>query len=288
MLPSNSPVPDACGNANEMPPSNLAVDASESPCIPRVGSDESEESAPKVEEKEDSNNDTSPDVLGKHPTEVMFFRFLHAELRKSIHFFDRACEEYRIRATRLKEGTAILKRSGHALVDDKWLVIARAAFKVYRDLVLLETYAIMTYCGFSKILKKHDKMTGRTTRAAFMKSMVSKANFSDTAQLQEMIQMSLEKYREASMELEKAGRTNLQEDERLFINLIAQINEDVLVTDAEDTPVGCGQRKLSIDIRLPTKQESTSSQTTSIERCEPLIEKHDSVDESERKRPKLA
>lgn len=284
MLPSNSPVPDACGNANEKQPLNLPVSTSESPSIARVGSDISEENTQKIAiktgEQEESGSGTSsaPDVLGKQPTEVMFFKFLHAELRKSIHFFDRTCEEYRIRANRLKEGTIILKRSGYALVDDKWLVMARAAFKVYRDLVLLETYAIMTYCGFSKILKKHDKMTGRTTRAAFMNSMVCKANFSDTAQLQDLIQMSLLKYKEASIELEKSGRTDLQEDERLFINLISQINEDVLVTDAEDAPMGVGQRKLSIDL-FTVKQEAPSDQTS--------IKRPVQTDESESKRLKL-
>ncbi len=262
---------------------NLPSFARESPRLARVTSDSSEEInrriAAHTEEDGKNGGHSSPDVLGKHPTEVKFFKFLHSELRKSIHFYGRTCEEYRIRANRLKEGTVILKRSGFSLVEDKWLVMARAAFKVYRDLVLLETYAIMTYCGFSKILKKHDKMTGRNTRAAFMNTMVSKANFSDTAPLQGMIQMSLLKYKEASIELEKAGRSNLQEDERLFINLIAQINEDVLVTDAEDAPIGSNQRKLSFDIST-INPESSSTQTS--------IETSEKIADSERKRPRFA
>lgn len=35
-----------------------------------------------------------------------------------------------------------------------------ACVKLYKDLLLLENFAIMNYCGFSKILKKHDKVTG--------------------------------------------------------------------------------------------------------------------------------
>lgn len=35
-----------------------------------------------------------------------------------------------------------------------------ACVKLYKDLLLLENFAIMNYCGFSKILKKHDKLTG--------------------------------------------------------------------------------------------------------------------------------
>lgn len=286
MRPSNSPVSDASGNSNGRQPANLSLSAIESSIIARVESDLSEEDSRKpvseATKKEEAENGTSslPDVLGKQPTEVMFFKCLHNELRKAIHFFDRTCEEYQIRANRLREGTKILKMSGYALVGDKWLVMARAAFKVYRDLVLLETYAIMTYCGFSKILKKHDKLTGRNTRAAFMRSMVSKANFSDTAQLQGMIQMSQLKYKEASIELEKAGRTNLQEDERLFINLIAQINEDVLeMADEEGTPVSTGRETLSVDF-FKVKQGSLLDQTA--------MKKYDQENEPERKRSKFS
>ena len=32
--------------------------------------------------------------------------------------------------------------------------------KFYTDLLLLENFAVMNYCGFGKILKKHDKVTG--------------------------------------------------------------------------------------------------------------------------------
>ena len=38
--------------------------------------------------------------------------------------------------------------------------LLRATVKFYTDVLLLENFAIMNYCGFSKILKKHDKLTG--------------------------------------------------------------------------------------------------------------------------------
>lgn len=37
---------------------------------------------------------------------------------------------------------------------------ALAARSLYKDLMMLENFAIMTFCAFSKILKKHDKNTG--------------------------------------------------------------------------------------------------------------------------------
>ena len=40
------------------------------------------------------------------------------------------------------------------------------------DLLMLENYAVLNYCGLSKILKKHDKCTGFVTREKFMMNMV--------------------------------------------------------------------------------------------------------------------
>lgn len=73
-----------------------------------------------------------------------------------------------------------------------------ACVKFYKDVLLLENYAIMNYCGFSKILKKHDKRTGYvlssisnkvwqtsyliiffrfSTRDAYLTKVVSQENF---------------------------------------------------------------------------------------------------------------
>ena len=41
-----------------------------------------------------------------------------------------------------------------------WTRLLMACVKFYKDVLLIENYAIMNYCGFSKILKKHDKLTG--------------------------------------------------------------------------------------------------------------------------------
>ena len=37
---------------------------------------------------------------------------------------------------------------------------------------MLENYAVLNFCGLSKILKKHDKSTGFVTREKFMMNMV--------------------------------------------------------------------------------------------------------------------
>ena len=146
-------------------------------------------------------------------------------------------EEYSIRVERLHQGYEVFQRPGILLTTDPWSCLARSSFKIYKELLLLECYATMQFCAFSKILKKHDKVTGRSTRNAFMEAMVHGANFSNTARLQEMIQSCHERYNEASAQLEGAGRQNLQEDERLFINMVSQINNDVLtIAHSEGVP----------------------------------------------------
>ena len=174
------------------------------------------------------------DVLGNHPIEVAFFRFLHSELQKSIRFYDRIQQEYTIRVERLVGGSEILQDPDSILVRDRWSVLARSAYNVYKDLLLLQNYAIMTYCSFSKILKKHDKMTNRTTRSAFMTSMVDSANFADTSRLEQMVQSCEEVYNDASARLFMEGRAVLGEDERLFLNMVSQMNNEAVVAAEEE------------------------------------------------------
>ena len=106
--------------------------------------------------------------------------------------------------------------------------------------MLLETYAIMTYCSFSKILKKHDKVSGHNTREPYMSQVVQPANFSHYPELLQMIETMQELYEQVSEEVVKqqGGKpSQLYEDERLFIHMIQQLNEQVLSTedDQDDT-----------------------------------------------------
>ena len=41
----------------------------------------------------------------------------------------------------------------------------RVLCRFYRDALMLENFAIMNYCAFSKILKKHDKVRKPTSRS---------------------------------------------------------------------------------------------------------------------------
>ena len=153
-----------------------------------------------------------------------------------------------------------MKHYTAVVVQDRFYVLARSAFNLYKDLLLLEIYAIMTYCAFSKILKKHDKVTGRNTRSAFMDSMVSGANFSDTSQLQQMIRECEERYNEASSHLQQAGKKALQEDEFLFLEMVSQMNKDAVVVAQEEGAPAVTRRAAYEKVAF--SQEVKSEETT--------------------------
>jgi hypothetical protein len=168
------------------------------------------------------------DSIGKSPGEIAFFKLLHAEYKKASHFFDKAQQEFTIREERVSEGMEIMKQPNSIMVNEKWSLLAKSIYRLYKDLLLLETFAIMTYCSFSKILKKHDKVTGYDTRNAFMANIVNKANFTRYPKVMEMIGRCERLYGEVSDQLLREGKEGLYEDERLFINMIHRLNEQAL------------------------------------------------------------
>jgi len=181
--------------------------------------------------------------MSRNPGEVAFFKLLNSELKKAIHFFDQAQLEFEIREARVREGIDIMRKANSLMVNEKWTLMAKSLYRLYKELLLLETYAIMTYCSFSKILKKHDKVTKHTTRIAFMKNVVNRANFTHYPKLLAMISRSERLYDEVSRSLVAEGKSGLYEDERLFINMIHRLNEQVLGTaEVEGAPNNMGGR----------------------------------------------
>ena len=105
-----------------------------------------------------------PHEISKSTVEVEFFRLIRKELKKVSDFFAAAEQLCRIRKDRITAGFAILKELENVCdtIDNKdaWRRLLASCVRFYKDVLLLENFAIMNYCGFSKILKKHDKLTG--------------------------------------------------------------------------------------------------------------------------------
>ena len=217
--------------------------------------------------------------LGKSPGEVAFFKLLHAEFKKATYFFDKAQTEFEIREERVREGMEIMKQPNSIMVNEKWSMLAKSIFKLYKDLLLLETYAIMAYCAFSKILKKHDKVTGHKTRAPFMTNVVNKANFTHYPKLLGMISRSERLYAEVSQRLQEEGKEGLYEDERLFINMISRLNEQV-IESPDGEGAGGPHRKETARLFPPvpvavTGQSKKGLESADVFKLRTLVEEHD-------------
>lgn len=141
--------------------------------------------------------------------------------------------------------------------DEKALA---ACVAYYRDLLLLENYAIINYCGFSKILKKHDKRTGYETRARFMRICVSPQPFTHYPRLLELIKEAEDLYRELLMAasrsatLENSSRA-LRDQETLVQHCVRATQDNAQSTNV--TADSC--RKASWTVKLTSRKSHARS-----------------------------
>lgn len=106
-----------------------------------------------------------------------FFRELMREMKKICTFFESNEETCRIRRSRILLGVECLKNEGVNLNKKDWSRMMNATVQFYKDTVLMENYAVVHFSGFSKIIKKHDKITGFNTRESFTRNVMHRQNF---------------------------------------------------------------------------------------------------------------
>ena len=135
--------------------------------------------------------------LVNNPGEVAFYRQIRNEIRKvSIHFAlceAQLCEKYIQLITNLEKfilyrntNTTVTTTSTNPNTSSSTASIAQEAqsllamvVKLSSLAIQLENYAVMNYCGFGKALKKHDKITGETTKLAVMQAWVNIQSFAE-------------------------------------------------------------------------------------------------------------
>ena len=136
----------------------------------------------------------NPLVISQSPAEVEFFRLIRAELKKTSYHFSCAEKLCVIRHKRVKEAYLMLHDKNITYDKKTWTRLLMTCVKFYKDILLLENFAIINYCGFSKILKKHDKSTGYSTREAFMRNVMSHQNFTHYPDVLHLLQESEKLY----------------------------------------------------------------------------------------------
>lgn len=152
----------------------------------------------------DDSNDDSEDA-GRNSVEKAEPTSAAATMQKSRQFFERLRQEVnKISAfynAKLKELQAKSNAFTDAMIE--WRVqveMTRPAPNVpdtsskfqtckgiYMDLLMLENFAVMNYGGVAKILKKHDKNAGMSTRVKYLNRVVNAKPFATMVVLKEII-----------------------------------------------------------------------------------------------------
>jgi hypothetical protein len=154
-----------------------------------------------------------------------FFNVLNQEIKKASDFFEQTEELFLMRVQRVRDGVEIMKRSNFKKANtDAQLKAALTVVWLYKDLLSLETFAIMTFCCFSKILKKLDKKSGFNLGLDFLNTEVKSANFTDYPRTMKMIQATHVMFEEVTDQLSNEEKLSLRSDESLFIDTITRLN----------------------------------------------------------------
>lgn len=96
-------------------------------------------------------------ILSKDKLETEFFSLLKKELAKTEDFYQAEIRCLILRYNRLQYTLKILSKDEDSQTDFR--LALSACVQLYKESVELQTYAVTQYCGFGKILKKHDKNT---------------------------------------------------------------------------------------------------------------------------------
>ena len=206
----------------------------------------------------DSPKTNEDAALRKNPNEVRFFKQIRSEFEKVSAFFASARKELQIRYDRVVDGSKVFINSNTETMPLRWNRVGRSAYQVHKSLLLLETFAIMNYCAFSKILKKHDKRTGYSTKVAFMTNVVNKSNFANYPDILDMIRGCQDIIDEASKKLEPDEKTKLQEEYNMLATLLFKIkssrdeetDDDTASDEKSCSSEGNGEKESTVPTRV--------------------------------------
>lgn len=209
---------------------------------------------PKIEEDEHSikkSTATTVEEISSSQGELKFFMLLKQELKKVAIFFNSTEEMYRIRHERIVQSFNSLKELDN-VHDNKeaWKRLLSSCVQLYKDIILLENFAIMNYCAFSKILKKHDKKTGFSTKEAFVNKILSKQNFTRYPTLVKILQDAEDIFEEIKAVQCKVHSPSLEEGQ-LFIDAIRDLHR---ISSDENL-----NKQISDESVSPTSAEENSS-----------------------------
>jgi hypothetical protein len=120
-------------------------------------------------------------------------------------------------------------------------------------LLELENFAVINYAGFGKILKKHDKHTGFTTKAQYMSKVVDRCSWAHYPRLLELLELVDSLYRDVLAKLGAVARERvLASSEQARVSSLSSLRR---VTSSEKFAVSA----TSVDHPAPEHSRSRSS-----------------------------
>jgi len=122
----------------------------------------------------------------KNPDEVHFFKEIKSQLENVSQFFDKKSKEMREAKIILEREYNFIAKKDDQIDADVQALLEKIA-KYYRELLLFESFGIFNFYGFSKILKKHDRWTGYSTKEKFMGNVVETHAFARQQNLTELL-----------------------------------------------------------------------------------------------------
>ncbi|CAH0522230.1 unnamed protein product [Peronospora belbahrii] len=125
------------------------------------------------------------DSIRQSQDEMNFFRTLRMEIKKIADFFIK--EQAKHTSQVLAINTSFQQLKTNPTLGEAKTALMKNCVALYKELLLLENFAVMNFCGISKILKKHDKWTGYATRNKFMHTILMKQPFATYEPLLQMI-----------------------------------------------------------------------------------------------------
>lgn len=135
-----------------------------------------------------ANSKENIDIM-KSPDEVQFFKELKEQLMNASQFFEAKSKEMMEKCAPFAQELETLENEIPRPTDRKTEVscFLRRISEYYRELLLFESFGVFNFYGFSKILKKHDRWTGYSTKEKFMENVVATHSFATQHGLAELL-----------------------------------------------------------------------------------------------------
>jgi SPX domain protein involved in polyphosphate accumulation len=171
----------------------------------------------KMPEMEAAEGVAEAEKIVNSQAEREFFRALSNELNK----VDTRFIELKANALRLAE-TFASPVADETLPQTELHERLSQCAQAHLFVLLVENYAVLNYCGFTKILKKHDKLRSTRTRDRYMAKMVNErsfAKFDDVRTALQKLEVSFDGLNRLASEPRKSTKLDAQRREMVDINM---------------------------------------------------------------------